>query len=294
MILTVVIPIEFVCLFGEWPGRQVPVAPSRTWPRVAAVVAGPRSGGLPRGMRRAGLWEAAALLEDESSMLQARLIVERRASSGWEPISVLDARYPHLLRKRLGTAAPPLLWARGATDALGARLCAIVGSRDLRPDEIKFAKAAGSACAHAGIGVVSGGARGADRLSGEGAIEAGGFVAHMLPGGGEPNLPGASAVSQNPDEGTFLTIRAFARNRWLYAAGEGAIIVASRFGAGGSWHGALGARRAKFGPMAVYVGPKPSSGNDALVRLGATPVRTGQDVADWLKSLPAPPLSLAI
>lgn len=219
----------------------------------------------------------------------------RRLRLGWEPLSVFDPHYPPRLRERLGAAAPPVLWVRNKSRALAGRLCAIVGSRQLSPEEREFAVLAGKLCTEAGFGVVSGGAMGSDRLGAAGALSAGGFAAHYLPGGEScATLGTACLLSCNPEEAEFLRARALIRNRWIYASADGAIIVASRLGQGGAWTGALEAKRRRTTPLAVYMGRNHSAGNECLARLGATPLRSPQDLRAWLQEVPPSPATLPL
>lgn len=270
------------------------MASTSSWPRAALALCGARPSGASEAMRRHGLWEGAALLEDEALELEARAVLARRIRSGWEPLSVFDPCYPPRLRERLGSGAPPILWVKGKSDALGGRLCAIVGSRELTTEEQSFAVAAGRACAESGFGVVAGGARGSDLLGASGALDAGGFVAHILPGGAAKGQENACLLCWNPEEIAFLRMRALVRNRWVFAAADGAIVVASRLGIGGAWAGSIDAKRRRVTPIAVYMGRNPSPGNHCLARLGAAPLRNAEDVVNWLKRLPSAPAKLPI
>jgi predicted Rossmann fold nucleotide-binding protein DprA/Smf involved in DNA uptake len=78
--------------------------------------------------------------------------------------------------------------------------------------------------------------------------------------------------STDPDAPAFDRVDALTRNKWIYAASEHTIVIASRFGEGGSWAGAIAAMKAKLGNIIVYMAPQPSSGNEALAKLGARPV----------------------
>jgi len=69
---------------------------------------------------------------------------------------------------------PPLaLWVRGDPTVLGRPLVALVGSRAATPAGLMVARRLSAALAEAGLGVVSGLARGVDGAAHEGALEAG-------------------------------------------------------------------------------------------------------------------------
>jgi len=278
--------LECVSLFAYWRGRTAPVAPSRTWPVAAAALVGARTQGAADALRRAGAWESAALLEDERLAERARRLIAKRAEHGWSPLSILDAAYPPRLRERLGASAPPLLWSKPKREEISAQLVGVVGSRDLTSEERDFAAMAGCELAKRGFGLISGGARGADQVAAKAALDAGGFAAHFLPGGGNPSLGTACLLAKDPDAVPFNRLAALTRNRWIYAASEGVILIASRLGVGGSWSGAIAARRERTCPLAVFIGRDPSPGNECLARLGAATLRTEKDVENWLRRLP--------
>lgn len=260
-------PLARVALFADWPGRPLALAAAR------AGRALPREGGRQEFVRRllaVGHTHAASLLADDELLEQATAVIRRRAEAGWEPL--LPEMYPP---KLLGTAAaspPPLLWVYGHSAALRRPGIGIVGSRSLSPAEARFASDAGEACAHAGMPVFSGGAMGADSFGAMGAARAGGIAAHFLPGGRpEPSGP-VPLLASNPDAPAFDRLTALARNDWVYGAAEATLVVASRFGVGGSWAGAISALRSRLGRVLVYISERPSSGNVALAKIGATPV----------------------
>lgn len=265
----------FVALFADWPGRPLATAS----PRAARAL--PREGGRADYVRRlkaVGHSQAAALLDDDEMLERAHAVIAQRAAAGWQP--VLPPLLPPKLREQPGAGAPPLLWAYGYSPALRRPGVGIVGSRELRPAEARFASAAGEACAQMGMPVFSGGAAGADSFGAIGAARRGGAAAHFLPGGcAEPFGP-IALFTPNPDAPIFDRVQALARNKWVYAAAEATIVVASRFGEGGSWAGAIAAMRARLGRVIVFQSEMPSSGNEALAKLGATPVRCADELCE--------------
>lgn len=267
--------LAHVALFADWPGRQLATA----LPRTARAL--PREGerdGYIRRLRAVGHAQAAELLADDSVLECAQAAIARREASGWQLI--LPALFPPKLREQAGSGAPPLLWAYGYSPALRRPGVGIVGSRVLTPGEARFAAAAGEVCARMGMPVFSGGAAGADSFGAIGAARHGGAAAHFLPGGlAEPFGP-VALFSPNPDAKPFDRIQALTRNNWVYAASETTVVVASRFGEGGSWAGAIAAMRGRLSRVAVFMAEKPSSGNVALAKLGAIPVRSADELRE--------------
>jgi len=94
------------------------------------------------------------------------------------PFGPADPRYP---RRLLDLRCPPdPLWVDGDRDALAARAVSIVGTRRMTPYGARVARELASACADAGIVVVSGLAQGVDSAAHEGALEAHGRTVAVL------------------------------------------------------------------------------------------------------------------
>ena len=82
---------------------------------------------------------------------------------GCKPITRVSENYPLHLRKRLGLDSPGVLWARGDISLLDQPMVALVGSRELREENWRFAAEVGRQAALQAYVLVSGNARGADR-----------------------------------------------------------------------------------------------------------------------------------
>lgn len=278
--------VLFCSWFGRWEARKAPLMPCKLWEHVYHMMN--RCSSIPEfsyQLRSTGLHDFAVLTESDF-IFDAYKILEKRKKIGWEIICSYDeSKFPVLMRERLGMHCPPVLWKKGENDCFSLPAIAVVGSRNLNPEEEKFAFQAGELLANLYIVVISGAAKGADSLSVFGALAKNGKGVHFLPGGKEGRMPKASAyITENTGAKGFERYSALRRNRWIYASGECAIVVSSRFGEGGAWHGALEAFRRKICPIAVYIGEEPSSGNDALMRLGATPVRNIEELKCFVEN----------
>ena len=256
----------WVALFDTWPGRKSPSLSSRHWPAVLSELELSGQKGAAYSLRSRGLWEAAALLDDEWLVEEAANIITERSMEGWYPITPFNKMPPRLFAI-LGVSCPPLFWARGACDGLERKAAGIVGARHLSCEEAKFASAAGALCAELGYSVFSGGAQGADSFGTAGAKLSGGFAAHFLPGG--KRSCDETILCRSIDAPYFDRLEALARNKWIYAAADSVLVVSSRFNEGGSWAGAIAAKRAKLSDVVVFMAKSPSSGNQALAQLGA-------------------------
>jgi len=110
-------------------------------------------------------------------------------------VTIADDQYPAVLRERLGTWAPPVLFGSGPASLLVAGGIAIVGSRDADDDAVAFTARLSSAAVAGGSSVVSGGARGIDVTAMRAAFEAGGSVVGVVPEGVERGLRDPSTRS---------------------------------------------------------------------------------------------------
>ena len=81
--------------------------------------------------------------------------------------------------------------------------------------------------------------------------------------------------SFDPDTGFTVPI-AMARNRWIYALADRALVVACSEGSGGTWAGAIEALR-HGARVYVRVGNPARPGNDALAARGAIPAPDNLD-----------------
>lgn len=207
------------------------------------------------------------------------LALEKWQRSGLWVLSRSDAAYPKRLKKKLGQSAPPLLYGAGETSLLDAGGLAVVGSRNASEAALEFTRNVARACAREGLGVISGGAKGVDAAAMQGAGEAGGVVIGVL----AADLLRASVNRQNrmgiqsgqlvlvspfnPEAG-FNAGNAMARNRYIYALADYALVVDSAEGEGGTWAGATEDLRHAWTPLYVRT-PSENPGNAALLAKGA-------------------------
>ncbi len=207
------------------------------------------------------------------------LALEKWQRSGLWVLSRSDAAYPRRLKKKLGQSAPPLLYGAGETSLLDAGGLAVVGSRNASEAALEFTREVARTCARDGLGMVSGGAKGVDVAAMQSAGEAGGVVIGVL----AADLLRASVNRQNrmgiqsgqlvlispfnPEAG-FNAGNAMARNRYIYALADYALVVDSAEGEGGTWAGATENLRHAWTPLYVRI-PGESPGNAALVAKGA-------------------------
>lgn len=214
---------------------------------------------------------------------EAALTRERLEQSGIKAMTPFDDSYPIRLQEQLRDAAPPLLYYAGDSSILAGRSLAIVGSRDIDQQELNVAHEAAHSAVTRGIGVISGAARGIDRVAMATAFANDGVVTGVLadslvrmlrdPDTRRGVLEGHAifVTHQNPTTG-FNVGAAMARNKVVYALADVTFVVTAASRTGGTWTGADEALRRNYGRVAVWMGEGRGPGNEPLVKAGADPI----------------------
>lgn len=217
--------------------------------------------------------------------LQLAQALDMWSQRGIKVLSRADHEYPRRLKMRLKENAPPLLYCCGNLDLFNRRGLAVVGSRkvDDHFELVDYTDKVGAACAAEEITVVSGGAKGADKISMLGSLKKGGTAVGILscrmksdvvskdykPALRDRRLLLCSVV--DPSAG-WNTGNAMQRNKYIYALSDHALIIASET-KGGTWSGAIEQLdKFKFCPVMINSSVLPSSGNKKLLRKGAKPL----------------------
>jgi predicted Rossmann fold nucleotide-binding protein DprA/Smf involved in DNA uptake len=219
--------------------------------------------------------------------------LDEQTQSGIRVLGSFDDSYPARLRDRLDRRAPPLLYAVGDVSLLRAPLVGIVGSRDVAEAGAEVAREAARAGVADGLGIVSGGAQGVDRLAMDSALDAGGTIVAVLADSlvrstRDSEIRRAIADGRvcfctpyKPTAG-FTVANAMGRNKVIYALSTATLVVAADLEEGGAWAGAAEALRQRAAPVLVWTGDGRGPGNERLTELGATPI----DAVDALFPLP--------
>jgi len=227
------------------------------------------------------------------------LEVENWFSRGIWVVSRSDTLYPARLKTNLKHLAPPVLFGSGEIRLLDRGGLAVVGSRNIDPPGAAFGMELGRRAAREQIQVISGGARGTDRLAMTGALEVGGIALGVLAEGLERTIRQADLRQQLlarqlvllspyiPTAG-FTVGNAMGRNKLIYALADFAVVVSSEHETGGTWAGAIDALKAGWCPVFVRESPGAPKGNRELAKLGAHPLPEGgladaESIAGWLR-----------
>ena len=206
-------------------------------------------------------------LLSEEALLDYYLQKGRRL--GCTPITRVSGGYPLILRKRLGQESPGCLWARGDLSVLTEPAVALVGSRELRRENGRFATEVGRQAALQGYVLVSGNARGADRTAQESCLDAGGRVISIVPDAlwKQPLREKVLYLSEDGFDEAFSAQRALSRNRCIHALGLKTFVAQTACGTGGTWDGTV--KNLQFGWSDVYCFGDDSEGAIRLEQMGA-------------------------
>ena len=185
------------------------------------------------------------------------------------PVTRVTEAYPLILRQRLGLDSPGTLWAKGDLSLLNTPAISLVGSRELRPENHRFAEAIGRYAAKQGLTLVSGNARGADRAAQEACLAAGGKVISIVADElwKHPVRENVLYLSEEDYDSPFTAQRALSRNRCIHSLGRMVFVAQSDLQKGGTWDGT--AKNLHFGWSPVACFRDGSEASRELEQLGA-------------------------
>ena len=219
------------------------------------------------------------------ALLDRYLQKARRA--GCVPLTWLTPGYPQRLLEALGDDAPACLWARGDLSILDRDGIAFVGSRDLNPENQRFAYQAGQEAAGQGLVLISGNARGADRTAQNAALASGGQVISIVADELQNHAirDNVLYLSEEGFDLEFSAQRALSRNRCIHALGHASIAAQCSLQTGGTWDGSVKNLRFGWSPLCVFDDNSESA--RLLEQMGA--VKIGFEDLKDLRNLPCPP-----
>lgn len=220
-------------------------------------------------------------------------------TEGIDVVTLRHESYPDLLREVPGP--PPVLFLRGSISLEDRRAVAIVGTRRLSSYGREMARTLARDLAQAGVTIVSGLARGVDGIAHAAALDAGGRTIAVLGNGVRSVYPpehrqladriaarGAVLSDFHPDappDGPNFP----ARNRLISGLSLGVVVVEApmRSGALITVDFAADQGRDVFAVPGSVLSPA-SAGCNRILRDGARPVRSADDVLEDLRLGEAP------
>ena len=227
---------------------------------------------------------AARILQLLSQGERLRWYLQTGANKDCLALTRISTGYPLILHKRLGLDCPGCLWLKGDPQILAKPCISLVGSRELRQDNLEFAKKVGYQAAKQGFALVSGNARGADTAAQEACLEAGGCVICVVADslGDHPLRENVLYISEDGFDLPFSSLRALSRNRVIHCLGAAVFVAQCTLEKGGTWDGATKNLRYNWSRVFCF-----NDGSEAFVELtqrGAIPVDP-DDLSDFTKLL---------
>ena len=209
-------------------------------------------------------------LLDETELLEHYCMRSIKADCTY--LSRISAAYPEALRQKLGDDSPGVLWAKGDLSLLTRPKVALVGSRELLPENREFAKEVGRQAALQGYVLVSGNARGADKAAQDACLAAGGQVISVVADKLESHSirPNVLYLSEDGFDCDFSAQRAISRNRVIHALGGKTFVAQCGYQTGGTWDGSV--KNLRFGWSTVYCFEDGSPAQSLLQEMGANAV----------------------
>lgn len=218
-------------------------------------------------------------------------------------ITLADADYPRLLLEI--SDPPPVLYARGRRDLLGAMGVAVVGSRNATPQGLQNAEAFGEALSNAGLCVISGLALGIDAAAHRGGLKGPGSSIAVIGTGLDLVYPAKNKALAVDLAAKGLILSEFSlgtpalpanfprRNRIISGLSKGCLVVEAALASGSLITARLAAEQGRevFAIPGSIHSPF-AKGCHQLIKQGAKLVESAQDILEELGSRPrsAPPV----
>ena len=214
-----------------------------------------------------------ALLSDKELL---EYYLHRGTRRGCRVLTRVSQGYPMQVRAKLGLESPGCLWTKGDISLLDRPSVSSVGSREIRKANREFAYEVGVQAAKQGYVLVSGNARGADRVSQEACLSYGGCVICVVADSLEkqPEQERVLYVSEDSFDESFSAQRAISRNRVIHALSSKTFVSQCTENSGGTWDGTV--KNLRAGWSSVYCFRDGSIASRRLEDLGAALIEKKQ------------------
>ena len=225
------------------------------------------------GINRPAAQRIVQLLSEEERL---DWYLQTGAQADCTAITRVTEHYPGRLRMRLGLDSPGCLWMKGDVGLLKRPCIALVGSRELRKENLEFAKEAGKQAALQGYVLVSGNARGADTAAQEACLAHGGCVISVVADRlkDQPLRKRVLYLSEDGYDLSFSPQRALSRNRVIHALADATLVAQCTLGKGGTWDGTMRNLKENWSP--VFCFDDGSAAARELTQMGAQPISLPQ------------------
>ncbi|MCK5536659.1 MAG: DNA-processing protein DprA [Bacteroidales bacterium] len=211
-------------------------------------------------------------------------LVESLLNQGYELTPINSDEYPAVLKSNLKLKfSPPLIYTKGNKDLLKTKTIAIVGSRKAIATSLKFTKNIAIKASQDNKCVISGGAKGVDRIALEETLENHGYSILVLPQGILTYASGMRKYYKEIVGGNLLLLSTFfpkagwstglamARNKYIYGLSKD-IYIAESASEGGTWSGAMEGIKAQRNVYIRKPQDNETNANNLLIQSGAKPV----------------------
>ena len=202
--------------------------------------------------------------------------LRRAAAAGCVPIARIGQDYPAVLREKLDPDSPASLWSKGDLSILAKPRIALVGSREIQQENRSFAWEVGTQAALQGYVLVSGNARGADKIAQTACLRAGGQVIVVVADELEKQKQEKNVlyISEDGFDLPFSAIRALSRNRVIHALAEKTFVAQCTCGSGGTWDGTIKNLNSGWSPVFCFADGTPAM--EQLSQMGAEKISIQQ------------------
>jgi len=198
--------------------------------------------------------------------------MSKARKAGCVPVTRVSTGYPKDLLEKLADGCPAVLWAKGDRSLLDGPKIALVGSRDINEVNRAFAEEAGRQAALQGYTLISGNARGSDRIAQQACLRHGGKVISIVADEltRQPMTDRVLYLSEEDFDAPFSAQRALSRNRVIHALGDKVLVAQCSLAHGGTWDGSV--NNLRHGWSSVFCFQDGSEANTRLISMGAQPV----------------------
>ena len=230
-----------------------------------------------------------ALSKAKEQLANNAFVAENLLSQGFLLIPSTSPEFPQLLKNNLKkNGCPVLLYAKGNIALLNQPSVAVVGARSASEISLNFTRKISAKLATEGKVIVSGFAKGVDRVALDAAVSVEGKSVIVLPQGISTFASGFKQYYKQIIEGKVLVVSAYApkvpwstrlamdRNRFIYGLASEIYVTESNEG-GGTWSGVInGLKR----DCKIFV-RKPNDGeknaNQILIEKGCCPITLAEE-----------------
>lgn len=228
--------------------------------------------------------EAQDIRHAKEELPNNSILAEELLTQGFELIPLDSAKYPTTLRDNLKMKySPPLLYVKGNTKLFFEDIVAIVGSRNVDDKGVEFTKRVVKKLTLEHKVIVSGYAKGVDRIALETTIENNGKSIVVLPQGILTFTKGFKNLYSHIYDGQVLAVSTFSpkagwsaglamrRNAYIYGLAR-EIYVAESDNKGGTWNGVIDGLRKGRKIFIRQAAPEEKCANNELIARGAIAV----------------------